>query len=247
MPPKAKAVPAVIPGELSMDDKINHIFNTVNEIKATQGEHQVRVAKLEEDVVSLNREVLTLKTIVNSHEQLFRSAIIRISGFPLSEDEKKTRNSADLNTRVFERILSPILNVAASNGLLEAAPTINNTILSCYRIGNPAAAATATSPPPLVVKLRSSELRSCILRCKREAVFGPTAEEKEAGCKFFMIAEDLTQPSFKMLKELQSREEVHKAWSVEGKLLFTLVGGKTVNRVSSVFEGIGVILDNAKL
>ena len=134
MPPKAKAVPAVIPGELSMDDKINHIFNTVNEIKATQGEHQVRVAKLEEDVVSLNREVLTLKTIVNSHEQLFRSAIIRISGFPLSEDEKKTRNSADLNTRVFERILSPILNVAALRQLLPS------TTLSCP------ATASATRP-----------------------------------------------------------------------------------------------------
>ena len=138
MPPKAKAVPAVIPGELSMDDKINHIFNTVNEIKATQGEHQVRVAKLEEDVVSLNREVVTLKTIVNSHEQLFRSAIIRISGFPLSEDEKKTRNSADLNTRVFERILSPILNVAALRQLLPS------TTLSCP------ATASATQPrrPP---------------------------------------------------------------------------------------------------
>ena len=73
----------------------------MTEIKATQGEHQVRVAKLEEDVVSINREVLTLKTIVNSHEQLFRSATIQISGFPLSEDEKKTRNSADLCSREF--------------------------------------------------------------------------------------------------------------------------------------------------
>ena len=62
-----------------------------------------------------------------------------------------------------------------------------------------------------------------------------------------MIAEDLTQPSFKKLKELQSREEIDKAWSVEGKLLFTLMGGKTVNRVSSVFEDVSVILDNAKL
>ena len=239
MPPKAKPAPAVITGELSMDDKINHIFNTVNEIKATQGERQVRVAKLEEYVVSINREELTLKTIVNSHQQLFRS------GFPLSEDEKKTRNSAALNTRVFERILSPILNVAASNRLLESAPTISNTILSCYHIGNPAAVATVSSPPPLVVKLRSSELRSCILRCKREAVFGPTAAEKEAGCKSFMIVEDLTQPSFKMIKELQSPKEVYKAWSVESKLLFTLVDGKTVNRVSSVFKEMSAILDNA--
>ena len=249
MPPKSKAAPApaVLPGELSLEEKINHIFVTVNKIDATLGEQQVRVAKLEDEVVSLNQEVLTLKTIVNSHEQLFRNSTIRIAGFPFTPEEKESRISADLNARVFERILSPILNVAASNGLLEAAPTINNTIASCYRIGNIANKASAASPPPLIVKLRSPELRVCILRCKREAVFGPTELEKAAGSKFFMIAEDLTQPSFKKLKELQSREEIDKAWSVEGKLLFTLMGGKTVNRVSSVFEDVSVILDNAKL
>ena len=62
-----------------------------------------------------------------------------------------------------------------------------------------------------------------------------------------MVAEDLTQPSFKLLKELKSRKEVDKAWSVEGKILFTLVGGKTVNRVASVFEDMSAILDMAKL
>ena len=60
-----------------------------------------------------------------------------------------------------------------------------------------------------------------------------------------MIVEDLTQPSFKMIKELQSPKEVYKAWSVESKLLFTLVDGKTVNRVSSVFKEMSAILDNA--
>ena len=62
-----------------------------------------------------------------------------------------------------------------------------------------------------------------------------------------MIAEDLTQPAFKKLKEIKAREEVSKAWSVEGRLLFVLTGGKYVNRVSSVFEDIDVILNSAKL
>ena len=62
-----------------------------------------------------------------------------------------------------------------------------------------------------------------------------------------MIAEDLTQPAFKKLKEIKAREEVSKAWSVEGRLLFVLAGGKFVNRVSSVFEDIDVILNSAKL
>ena len=66
------------------------------------------------------------------------------------------------------------------------------------------------SPPPIVVKLRSSETRICIMKSKKEATFGPTPAEKELGCKFFAIAEDLTQPAFKKLKELKNHEDVAK-------------------------------------
>ena len=184
-------------------------------------------------------------SINQSHEQQLRSSIIRITGFPLTEDEKLAKNSSALAARVFDRIIGPILNLAASNGLMDFAPTAGNTIASCYRIGNPAAA-SADSPPPLIVKLRSSEIRVNILRCKREAVFGPTEAEKADGCRFFMIAEDLTQPAFKKLKEMKSREEVAKAWTVEGRILFSLTGSKIVNRVASVFEDIETILSNAK-
>ena len=252
MPPKAKpaATPSTAAGDLSLplslEEKINHIFNTVNKIDSTLSDQQVRVAKLESEVGGLNEEVLTLKNIVNSHEQQLRSSIIRITGFPLTEDEKLAKNSSALAARVFDRIIGPILNLAASNGLMDFAPTAGNTIASCYRIGNPAAAASADSPPPLIVKLRSSEIRVNILRCKREAVFGPTEAEKADGCRFFMIAEDLTQPAFKKLKEMKSREEVAKAWTVEGRILFSLTGSKIVNRVASVFEDIETILSNAK-
>ena len=250
MPPKAKsaATPSTAAGDLplSLEEKINHIFNTVNKIDSTLSDQQVRVAKLESEVGGLNEEVLTLKNIVNSHEQQLRSSIIRITGFPLTEDKKLAKNSSALAARVFDRIIGPILNLAASNGLMDFAPTAGNTIASCYRIGNPAAAASADSPPPLIVKLRSSEIRVNILRCKREAVFGPTEAEKADGCRFFMIAEDLTQPAFKKLKEMKSREEVAKAWTVEGRILFSLTGSKIVNRVASVFEDIETILSNAK-
>ena len=98
MPPKAKAqVISAAAAELSTDEKINHIFNTVNKIDATLGEQQVRVAKLESDVVVLNKEVAELKNIVNTHEQRSRSSIIRISGFPLTEDEKQIKSSSALS------------------------------------------------------------------------------------------------------------------------------------------------------
>ena len=77
-------------------------------------------------------------------------------------------------------------------------------------------------------------------------MFGPTEAEKAIGCRFFMIAEDLTQPTFKKLKEMKDREEVAKAWTVEGRILFSLTGSKIVNRVASVFDSIETILSNAK-
>ena len=158
--------------------------------------------QLESDVVVLNKEVAKLKNIVNTHEQRSRSSIIRISGFPLTEDEKQIKSSSALSNRVFDRILGPILNLAASNGLLELAPTVANTIAAYYRIGNPAAEASADFPPPLIVKLRNPELRVHIMMCKKEAVFGPTVEEKAAGCRL-QVLHDCGGPDPACLQEAQ--------------------------------------------
>ena len=231
--------------ELTLEDKVNHIFNMVNKIDSSLSEQQVRVTKLETDMVDLTKEVHILKNIVNSHEQERRSTTIRITGFPLTEEEKGARSSEDLKKRVFERLLGPILNVAYDNGLTVTRPTISNTIVSCYRIGAAAAQAN-TSPPPLVVKLYSSEVRIHILLSKREAAITPSAAEKEAGSKAFFISEDLTQPAFKKLKELKDHPDVEKAWSYEGRLQFVLVGSKFINKVSSVFDDVNTIVGNAK-
>ena len=229
----------------SMVDKIEHIFVTVNKISTTLEEQQGRVLKLESDVTILNREVSSLKVIVNQHEQAARSSTIRITGFPLTTEEKNTRSTAALRQRIYDRILQPILAVAQSDGLLDFTPSASSTILNCFRIGLASARAEAQSPPPLVVKLSSSQLRVNILVCKKRAKFGPTEEEKSIGIKRFSITEDLTQPTFKKLKELQSREEVARAWTIEGKIQFVTTASTTVHKVTSVFDDIGDILAKA--
>ena len=155
------------PGDLSLEEKVNHIFNMVNKIDLTMGEQQERITKVETDVNQLSKEVYSLKNIVNSHEQERRSSTIRITGLPLTAKEKKSRNTSDLKLRVFDRILDPILSVANDNGLLDARRTVENTIVSCYRVGAAAALADTDSPPPIVVKLRSSKTRINILKCKK--------------------------------------------------------------------------------
>jgi hypothetical protein len=253
MPPsKRSASTPVISEELSQEEKINriysladkieHIFVTVNKISATLEEQQGRVVKLESEVHTLNKEVSSLKVIVNQHEQASRGSTIRITGFPLSPEERSARNSQALSQRVFDRILQPILSVAQSSGLIDFTPTVSNTIINCFRVGSASARADAQPPPPLVVKLVNPLLRVHILRSKKEARFGPTEEEKARGCKRFTISEDLTQPTFKMLKELQSREEVSRAWTIEGRIHFVRVGTNSVHKVISVFEDVGSIL-----
>ena len=213
-----RSATATLPSsELSMEDKVNHIFNMVNKIDSTLSEQQARGIKLEADVVDINKEVHTLKNIVNSHEQERRSTTIRITGFPLTEEEKGARSSEDLKKRVFEQLLGPILTVAYNNDRLVTRPTISNNIVSCYCVGAAAAQAN-TSPPPIVVKLCSSEVRIHILMSKKEAAVTPSTKEKEAGSKAFYISEDLTQPAFKKLKELKDHVDVEKAWSYEGRL-----------------------------
>ena len=244
MPPK-KSVTSP-PADLSLEDKINHIFSMVNKIDATLAEQQAKVIKMESDIFLLNKEVSSLKNIVNSHEQSSRSHIIRISGFPLSEAEKSARDSAALKSALYERIISPVLTAAVNKNLIDSLPSINNSILSCYRVGAKAASANSAPPPPLVVKLSNPQLRVAILKAKREAKFGPTEEEKALGFRGFYISEDLTQPAFKKLKELQNREECSKAWSIDGRIFFMLTGSDTIHRVQSVFETIETSLGKSK-
>ena len=245
----ASALPASAPSsipDLSLEDMVKHIYVTVNEIKVTLADQQQRVSKLESTVSSLSQEVHALKNVVNSHEQSQRSATIRITGFPFTSEEKLSRDNNALKNRVFNRILNPILSVAASRGLLDVAPTCNSTISSCYRVGAPSAKPDTAAPPPLVVKLTSPQLKIDLMRCKREAKVGPTDQEKASGLKRFWISEDLTQPAFKKLKELQNCVHIEKAWSVDGRLHFMLPDSDVIHCVSSVFDDIVVILDKAK-
>ena len=125
-------------------------------------------------------------------------------------------------------------------------PTLLNTISNYYRIGNAAAKPCKPNAPPVVVKLTSSVLKVAILKSKKDSTPGPTDAEKAVGHKKVLIFEDLTPPAFKKLKELQEREEISKAWSIDGRLFLILQGSTNIVRVSSVFDDIVTILNSAQ-
>jgi hypothetical protein len=107
--------------ELSLEDKINHIFLTVNKIDSSLAEQQKRVTKLENTVDLLSKELLAMKILVNGREQVLRSNAIRIIGVPITEKEKT--DSKFLSKKIFTKILCPILNAAKVKGyLIEESP-----------------------------------------------------------------------------------------------------------------------------
>ena len=160
--------------------------------------------------------------------------------------EEKSSGSQYISEKIYERILRPILTVAKAKNFVEKVTNLHNTISNCYRVGSTAAKPGQSNPPPIVVKLCNPQLRIAILKCKKDSTPKPTDAEKAAGFKRFNIAEDLTPPAFKKLKELQGREESAKAWTIDGKIFFVMKDSTSIMKVSSVFDDIRVILNRAQ-
>jgi hypothetical protein len=234
------------PPELSTDDMIKHIFAAVNRIEATQAEHKVRITECEAKIEVLDRQVYELRNIVNMREQEQRNMSIRISGFPLLDDEKASTDAKFLAKKIYEKALYPVLAAAKAKNDIDKIPTLNNTIASCYRVGANFARANTATPPPLVIKLQSEHVRMAILKNKRLSTPSPTDEEKAMGLKKMIIMEDLTPACYKLLRDLQRSEEVQKAWTVEGRIRFLLTGSQTIHKVKSVFDSASGIIEKAK-
>jgi hypothetical protein len=237
-------MPSSSPSELTMEDKINHIFMTVNKIDSTLADQQQRVTKLENTVESMSKELVALKTLVNTREQELRSNAIRLIGFPVTDEEKAATDPKFLPKKVYTKVLCPILNAAKIKGhLCEKVPTLENAITDCYRVG-PSSSSVGSSPP-IIVKFSSSSYRVAIMKAKKDATPTPSDADKALGAKRYLISEDLTPPTFKKLRELQNSENVSKAWTVNGRIHLIITGSNIIYRVPSIFEDTDIIISNA--
>jgi hypothetical protein len=237
-----------------MDAKIDELMSLVRgqskaleETKAMLAESLGRVSKLEEQVSSLqlrvdsqDKEILHLKDSANFISQQSKASSIRLLGFPVTEDEKaSTDGGRSLSTRIYDKVLKPVLAVAKAKGDLSSVPTLTNTISNIYRAGR----ISGPRPPPIVITFSNSQTRLAVLRHKKNNVPPPSDDEKRNGIKSYLLVEDLTSPTFRMLKTLQADERVCKAWSADGRLKFTLHSDpNTIHRVKSVFLPIEKII-----
>lgn len=229
---------------LSTDQIIRMTYLSVQDIKVTVAQHQVRVTELETNVTSLQKQVYALQNIVNHREQDLRNLSVRITGVPLSEEEKATTDGRFLSKVVYDKLLVPVLNFAKSKGLIDRLPQLSNTVSICYRVGDPAAAVGST--PPIILKFASDAVRLAVLKAKRTSIPQPTAAEKFQGISRFSINEDLTPVTYKKMRELLGDERTNSVWTVEGRIRFTVPDDRSVYRVQSVFDTVDFILSKVK-
>jgi hypothetical protein len=231
---------------LTTDEIIRLTFATVKKIEATQAELQTKVIKLEDNVTVLNKQVSDLQNLVNRREQELRSLSVRLAGVPYLDDEKAATDSKFLAKRVYDKVLSPLLNAAKTKNLIDRVPQLNNTIVNCYRVGGAAALTGTGNPPPIIIKLVSSEVRLAMLRVKSSSMPAPSAREKDMGIRGFMLSEDLTPSTYNKMRELQRDERTSKVWTVDGRIRFLLQDDRRVHRAKSSFDTVDHIIHQAQ-
>jgi len=232
--------------QLSSEQKLDMILSEISEVKQLVNrvatlENQVAeqdntIQFLTSEVTSLRAEVKTLKEKVNHSDQLQKGNALRLFGFPGSNDE------TSLSSKIYDRVLKPILVAAKSKGDLSTVPQLNNVIEDSFRIGK-FSPGPNKPPPPIIIKFSSPAVRLAILKNKRTNMPSPTEGEKNAGIKRFVLAEDLTSPTFKKMQELQKDDRVSKAWSINGEIFFLPTGeNQRPKKVKSVYDDIDQIL-----
>jgi hypothetical protein len=202
---------------------------------------------------ALQQELVNVKISANNRDQILRMKSVKLSGFPISDDEKNASDAEKfLAKRVYDKILLPILTAAKEDGALDSVPTLAKTIDEIRRISawsppsaNVVGLATKEKAPPLIIiTLCNSPIRLAILRYKKENIPSPSPADRSLGTKGFFISEDVTPTTAKLLRDLLADERVDRAWTVEGRIRYTRTGDKNrrVYKVKSVFDSVATIL-----
>ncbi len=221
---------------LSEISEVKQLVNRVATLESKVAEQDATIQHLCDQVCSLTAEIKTLKEKVNTNDQLQKGNALRLFGFPGSNDE------TSLSTKIYDRVLKPILVAAKSKGDLSSVPQVNNVIETCFRVGKFSPGANKP-PPPILIKFTSSAVRLALLKNKRTNMPSPTEGEKNNGCRRFILAEDLTTPTYRKMQELQKDDRVSKAWSINGEIWYLPTGeNQKSKKVKSVYDDIDTIL-----
>ena len=163
------------------------------------------VSNLENFKADVETKIIKLNSAIDDKEQHSRNFSIRIFGFKLSEEAQ--RNPVQTAKEVYNDIIFPILSIAN----LPREPDVFEVIEYCH----PLPAKNGTGPAPVLVRFTTRLYRNLVFVHKK-SFFASYIGEKVS------IVEDLTRANFQELRKLQNDESVNKAWSMMGKIRYTL-------------------------
>ena len=216
-----------------LNSKFDRLENKVSDLQMTSAAHGQSIAELQ-------TEVTKLKEAGNSRDQQARANVIRIFNLSISEDEAANSNKI-LSSKVYDRILKPVLTAAKAKGDIATLPQPQTLIEECFRIRGPSN--SSGPPPPVIVKLANHNFKTALMRNKKDNIPAPSRAELTSGIKPCFVVEDLTPATHQRMMELKEDRRVAKIWTVDGQIRLTLTSSpESVIKIKSPFADCEKIL-----
>ena len=212
----------------------------INETKALLADSQAKVSVLETKVTTLeltvdalSADVLSLKEQLNTRNQEGKLNNARLFGIPYTDEETKSTDGGEAFKKlIYDRFVKPCLNAARANGDIPTVPHAANT--------------PGSRPCLLLLSFANHDLRNAVFRNKKACFPTPSDAEKTNGVKRYVMVEDLTSPTYSLLKELQDHSGVAKAWTIEGRIRFARADKPNeIVKVKSVFTHIEKLISDS--
>ena len=179
-----------------------------------------------------SRDMQDQKDMSNQQQHQLRSLTLRLLNFPVVTGESED-NNAGLRTRVYDVILKPLLVAAKAAKDLSSVPQAATVIDACFRPFN--AAANTEGPPQVIIKVSSKLIKVAILK-QRKNLPKPTGQDKK-----YILVEDLTPASHKMLTAISKSKMAEKVWTIDGAIKYTIAGQQGIKTVKSVFDPLNKV------
>ena len=149
-----------------------------DELLAKFEEVKTELTAVKSVATAQSKEIFILKTKMNEFEQQDKARSLRIFGLRITkEDDEALGTNKAVVKRIYDRIVKPILTIAKSKNMIDSVPQLGNCLVEGYRVGPPPKSDSAT-PPPLVVKFLTKEIRDVVLKLKRENTPPPAARRR---------------------------------------------------------------------
>lgn len=240
----------LLPPVASLDDKLQFMMQQIVDMRTDNmkfqaehvqmktdiNQHTTEIKDLQIDVGSCQTQILQLKNRLNHREQKDRQLQIRIFGLQITEEETAAPDGRATAKVAYDRILKPLLTAAKEANLLPTVPQLANVIQDAYRLRSRSGSAPASSPPAILVRLASNNIKSALFRVKKDHMLKPNPAEKTSGVRWFNLSEDLTSANHGALMRLRADTRIARAWTVDGNIRYVLAGSDRVCRLNSPYE-----------